>query len=347
MLPPQIAAELYTMYLAKGVRATTAIEGNTLTEEQVRERIQKVNSLPKSLEYQGREVDNLLLACGEIADKVTAGDDCDLTVDSVARYNSMVLSGLPVEEHVVPGEIRNYEVGVGRYRGAPPQDCRYLLERLCAFINDDFRPPDASQKIAFGVMRSIVAHLYLAWIHPFGDGNGRTARLLEFQLLLGAGVPAVSAHLLSNHYNETRPEYYRQLDAARRSPFLFMDYAVQGLVDRLDKQIKRIRRYQYAVMWKDFVYDKFREHKTRATHRQRLLALAIGTRKSKVQISELWTLTPALAQEYGGKTSKTVMRDVNALRDMGLVHRTDKTVSANRAKLQGFLPSRRDKDKWM
>ena len=40
MLPPEVAQELFVMYLAKGVRATTAIEGNTLTEEQVRVALQ-------------------------------------------------------------------------------------------------------------------------------------------------------------------------------------------------------------------------------------------------------------------------------------------------------------------
>ncbi|MBW2661693.1 MAG: Fic family protein, partial [Deltaproteobacteria bacterium] len=37
-------------------------------------------------------------------------------------------------------------------------------------------------------------------MHPFGDGNGRTARLLEFEALLSSGVPAPSSQLLSNHY---------------------------------------------------------------------------------------------------------------------------------------------------
>ncbi len=38
----------------------------------------------------------------------------------------------------------------------------------------------------------------MAWIHPFGDGNGRTARLLEFLILARCGmVPLPAAHLLS------------------------------------------------------------------------------------------------------------------------------------------------------
>ncbi|WP_433223897.1 Fic family protein [Dactylosporangium sp. CS-047395] len=45
------------------------------------------------------------------------------------------------------------------------------------------------------MIKAMLAHLYLAWIHPFGDGNGRTARLIESQLLLQAGVPVPAANV--------------------------------------------------------------------------------------------------------------------------------------------------------
>ncbi|CED92167.1 Fido domain [Actinomyces succiniciruminis] len=57
-----------------------------------------------------------------------------------------------------------------------------------------------------------LAHLHLTWIHPFGDGNGRMSRLLEFELLIRAGVPVPAAHLLSDHYNKTRDMYYSILE---------------------------------------------------------------------------------------------------------------------------------------
>jgi Fic family protein len=60
------------------------------------------------------------------------------------------------------------------------------------------------------LMKAILTHLYIAWIHPFGDGNGRTARLAELQILLAAGMPMPASHLLSNHYNTTRTDLYRQ-----------------------------------------------------------------------------------------------------------------------------------------
>ena len=62
-LPPLAAAEMYRLYLSRGARATTAIEGNTLSEVQVRARLDGQLELPLSQEYLGREVDNVLDAC--------------------------------------------------------------------------------------------------------------------------------------------------------------------------------------------------------------------------------------------------------------------------------------------
>ncbi len=50
-LAPYLKEQLHLIYLAKGVHATTAIEGNTLTEEQVRALIQKELDLPPSKQY--------------------------------------------------------------------------------------------------------------------------------------------------------------------------------------------------------------------------------------------------------------------------------------------------------
>src|SRR5262249_51025126 len=159
--------------------------------------------------------------------------DRALTPAKVREYNRLVLSGLKLEDGVVPGEYRDHWAVVGRYRGAPPEDCGYLVQRLCDWLSGDaFRPATQSMTVAFALIRAVLAHLYLVWIHPFGDGNGRTARLVELLILLSSGVPQPAVHLLSNHYNTTRPEYYRQLDSASRNQDLrpFLLYAISGFV---------------------------------------------------------------------------------------------------------------------
>ena len=56
-LLPQVAQHLHRLFLAKGVLATTAIEGNTLSEEEVLQHLRGELNLPPSKEYLSREID--------------------------------------------------------------------------------------------------------------------------------------------------------------------------------------------------------------------------------------------------------------------------------------------------
>lgn len=108
-------------------------------------------------------------------------------------------------------------------------------------------------------------------MRPFGDGNGRIARLLEFYLLMDADVPLPAAHLLSDHYNKTRSEYYRQLDRASKScggVLPFPAYACQGLLDGLRTQVTMVREQQQKVAWENYVHEVFRQMKESASHKR-------------------------------------------------------------------------------
>ena len=73
-LLPEIADYLHQIFLAKGILATTAIEGNTLSEEEVMQRIAGNLKLPPSKEYLGQEIDNILAACNDIGNRVLSGE---------------------------------------------------------------------------------------------------------------------------------------------------------------------------------------------------------------------------------------------------------------------------------
>ena len=341
-LEPATAERLHRLYLAKGALATTAIEGNTLTEQEVLAHLEGRLQLPKSKEYLAQEIDNIVRACNELP-KAAAEGAVALTADRVCAFNRQVLEGLRVEDGVVPGEIRRHSVTVGRYLGAPAEDCRYLLERLCVWLEDADFTPQPGLELVYAILKAIVAHVYLAWIHPFGDGNGRTARLMEFQILVVAGVPTPAAHLLSNHYNQTRAEYYRQLDAASRSGgnlVPFIEYAVQGFVDALRSQIEMIREQQWEVAWRDFVYRSFGANPPAPQARQCQLVLALGGRGGFVPIDKLPTLSAQLAAVYARRSSRVLYRDVTELVRRDLVERTPAGVRAKKELILAFLPWR-------
>ncbi len=341
-LKPSVQDELHQIYLAKGVHATTAIEGNTLTEDQVRAQIEGHLNVPPSQEYLAVETDNVITACNSIVRGIVERGPAELTRRLIETYNRFVLSDLPTQPDVVPGVLRTHSVTVGSYLAPPAEDCVELLDSLCEWLRGpDFDADRMGRGIA--ILQAVLAHLYLARIHAFGDGNGRTARLLEFTVLVNAGFPSPTAHLLSNHYNETRTEYYRHLDQASRSggdvvPFIM--YALRGLVDGLVEQLAVIRGFQLTLAWQSYVDEQFAGIRGPTADRRRLLVLGLSEAERPVPKAELITLTPGLAYAYARKTPKTLTRDLNELVRLDLVREEDDGWIARRDKMLAFLPAR-------
>lgn len=341
-LQPDVAEKLHQVFLAKGALATTAIEGNTLTEEEVRRRISGELSLPPSKEYLGKEIDNIVKAYNVIMNKVLNSEPLTLCVEDIKLFNNLVLDNLPLNDDVVPGEIRTNNVGVGRYLGAPWGECAYLLNKMCDWLNTQMDIPQGMD-MEFGILKAILSHLYIAWIHPFGDGNGRTARLMEFQILVSVGVPSTAAHLLSNHYNQTRTEYYRQLDRASQSggdvlPFIM--YSLQGFLDGLKEQILYIEGQQLFVHWINYIYEVFRDKNKNIDNRRRqlLLELSINRVLDPIPLSEIRHVTPRVAEMYAGLNQKTIWRDLRVLQKMKLVTKESGGYKINIELMMAFMP---------
>lgn len=343
-LMPITAKELYKVFLAKGALATTAIEGNTLTEEEVKKHLDGDLKLPPSKEYLKQEVSNIIDACNAIGNQVLDAQNTDLTIEKIKQYNSWVLKYLPLGEDVEPGVLRRHSVGVGTYRGAPTEDCGFLVEQLCDWLNKDFKSPNDYEVIVYGLLKAIVCHLYIAWIHPFGDGNGRTARLLEFEILLSFGVPAPSAQLLSNHYNQTRSEYYRKLDASHKSGgdiFPFIEYAIQGFIDGLVVQLELIQDQQLHVHWMDYIHSVFRNKDSATERRRKRIVIDLSEIDNPVPPLKVRHISPRIAEAYASLTEKTLARDINALIGLDLIVKTPKGLIANKNLMRAFLPPKR------
>jgi cell filamentation protein, protein adenylyltransferase len=348
LLKPETGQKLHRLYLARGALATTAIEGNTLSEEEAVAAVEGTLELPPSRDYLRREIDNVIGAYNRLHAHVLdpSKPPIKLTPEGLASYNEQILRGLELDEGVVAGEIRKHDVGVARYKAPPADECAHLLERLCEWLEGpDFRTGDTELTVVYAIVKAVLAHLYLAWIHPFGDGNGRTARLVEFQILLSAGVPTPAAHLLSSHYNATRTEYYRQLDRASRSgetgkviPFLV--YAVRGFVDGLREQLETIWRQQFADRWEQYIYETFGQASSPPELRRRRLTLDLSIRAEPVPKSRIRVLSPELATMYADKTDKTLTRDLNAVHKMGLILIGPQGIRANTNTILAFMPAK-------
>jgi Fic family protein len=324
----------------KGAQATTAIEGNTLTEEEIRRSLDG-EDLPPSKEYQEREVKNVLTAMNTLGKEILVDGKTNLIdADFLCRLHRAVGEGLGEHFDAIPGQFRTDNRTVGPYQCPDFRDVPELVDRLTNWLRVEFGFSSGNQSFFQAVIEAIVTHVYIEWIHAFGDGNGRTGRLVEFYILLRKGLPDIATHILSNFYNLTRPRYYRELDRARTDRDLtsFIAYAIEGLRDGLVKVLKEIQEIQLQIAWEHFIFESFRVKKVtdKLLKRRRALALEMG--REKVKLEQIQLLTPEIARRYANLSLRTLRRDLKALVSMGLVEKSEDRYRSNAKVLLGRLP---------
>ncbi len=102
-LLPDTAKSLYRTALVQGAAATTAIEGNTLTTEQIKGILDDTYTAPPSRAYQQREVRNVLDAFNTIAEQISAAHAPRITADLICEYNRLILSGTTDDPDIIVG----------------------------------------------------------------------------------------------------------------------------------------------------------------------------------------------------------------------------------------------------
>jgi Fic family protein len=345
-MDPKYRQELLQVSLRKGARATTAIEGNTLSEEEVA-KIDEGGSLPPSKEYLQTEVKNVIEALNQVRSEVIIdGKAVIITPELIKRFHYCIGKNLGEHFKAAPGQFRiiGHDVVVGPYKPPLGRDVQLLMVRFCDWLKETFHFEDGKQNFLDRVIQAIVSHIYIAWIHPFGDGNGRTARLIEFYILLRAGLPDIASHILSNHYNNTREEYYRQLDLASKERCLsgFIRYAVMGFRDGLNEVLDVVQWNILKTTWHNYIYEvldsKKAAGKTKAiVKRRRNIALNFPLDEFR-DIESLLNTNPVMMKEYAKLSKATLRRDLLELEKLNLILKRDDKYQGNIEILKGFMP---------
>ena len=341
---PEYRDLLLRIALRKGAQATTAIEGNTLSDREV-EQVQRGEPLEPNQEYQEREVKNIIDAFNALLrDVVEDNRDELITPALIRRFHVLIGKDLGDHLRATPGQWAQSSRVVHPYKAPAPEHVPALIDHLCTWLQREFTYPTQSFKQA--IIQAIVTHVYVEWIHPFDDGNGRTGRLVEFYILLRAGLPSIASHHLANYYNMNRPEYYRQLQRAYQTQDLsaFIAFAVKGLRDGLESTLGNVRENAVQQMWRVLVYEKFRalgpSHNAVMT-RQRDVALHLPF-GNPITILDVPALTERIAKQYEKvKSTRTVIRDLRVLEGLSLITRESGLVRANTALLQDTFAKRR------
>ncbi|MDQ3726202.1 MAG: Fic family protein [Actinomycetota bacterium] len=146
-------------------------------------------------------------------------------------------------QHAGEDRVAVYDRDDGRRVHSPPpaDQLPERMELLCAFANEG----DDGDQFIHPVLRAILLHFWLAYDHPFEDGNGRTARILFYWLMRTRGYWLVEYLPISRILRSAPAQYSRafletETDAGDTTYFLIHQLAViEKAVDELHLYLKR------------------------------------------------------------------------------------------------------------
>jgi len=217
----------------RNVHASTAIEGNPLTLEQVRaleEGREPAASDPRSR----REVVNYFAGLRFVEKNATKKN---LRHEDLFELHR-ILAG-EVMDQGEAGRYRTIAVRVGRFVPPAPGEVSGLMFELLEWWNQ--RSTGLSP-----VLSSAILHYRFEAIHPFADGNGRTGRALALWELYRRGFDTHHIFSVDEYYWENRPRYYAALEEVRHAGedlTGWLEYCTEGLRQTLERVWLRVQSF--------------------------------------------------------------------------------------------------------
>lgn len=205
-LPPVTKNRLRKNSKKKSSYASNKIEGNPLTEEQADAVLE--NDSHKHFLKPEQEIRNYFIALTLLEKKLQLQEPFSKKL--ILEVQAAVEKGASKEKIGLRGEMPPgvlfavYDSQSGAAEYIPPQytDIPALLDELVEYVNTSDDHP---------LIIAAVVHYQLVTIHPFEDGNGRTARLLSGYILdlLGYGFGGIGS--LEEYFAYDPDEYYASL----------------------------------------------------------------------------------------------------------------------------------------
>jgi Fic family protein len=310
------AEALQEIELKREVAGTSKIEGADFTDREFEEAVaEKVNEghLTRS-QRQARAAIHTYRYIAKLS-----GDQA-ISEELVHDIHRRIVTGCD-DDHCAPGELRsgdqNVTFGRPRHRGADGGvECVSAFKRLFGAINQEFRSHD-------GLVQALTAHYHIGAIHPYQDGNGRTARALEALLLKRADLKDTLFIAMSNYYYDEKDTYLAMLSSVANNGYNlteFLKFGLKGIAAQAHRLLREIRRHVSRTLYREVMfemYGRLKSTRKRALASRQLAILDTALRRDGfVNLEEMMT---TLDPTYSGlaSSSKAFVRDVNQLIQLG------------------------------
>ena len=315
---PSVYAQLEEDLIRRSIFGTAAIEGNPLDEKRVGEILSEPD-IEKSRERAEQEIINLKKTYDIIKNIDNAKYELNLEEKNIKAIHYDITSGIEYGNNL-PGLYRDFKVKVGNSEHGgvytPPKcekDVNLLMSKFIEFMKSkniiDLHP----------VLRAAIAHFHFSKIHPFGDGNGRTARIIEASLLKSAGIKYVP-QMLSNYYYRNMDDYYWAFSLSIKNKehavTPFVEFVAKGIIESLE-EIKEFIIYYIRIVTLREHFQSLKRNK-KLTQRQFDILDILLNYLDSFTIEDLLTLSP-FEIVYRGISKRTASRDIKKLLGLKLI----------------------------
>ena len=204
------------------------------------------------------------------------------------------------------------------FRPPPAVEILYLLEDFFVWLNS------VEGRKIHPVLRAGIAHYYLVAVHPFVEGNGRSARTFATLIMFVEGYDVKKFFSLEEYFDKDSAQYYQALFDVDTSPALdlgsrdltpWLEYFTQALAIELTRIKERIKQLSLDIKVKQKV-----GHQVPLKERQ-LKMMEYLEAHGSITTAEARQIVP-------GYSDDSLVRDFKYLLDKGLVRKEGKTKSA-------------------
>jgi len=306
--------------IKKSIFGTAALEGNPLSEDDVGKIIESKEK-KEAAQRAEQEIINLKTVYEMIRQQGLTDLPAKLEESSIKEKHKAITKDIDYVSNI-PGIYRNYKVMVGdRDHGgtyAPPKclpDIQNLMKAFCKWINSN----DIIGRNA--IVRAALAHYHFGLIHPFGDGNGRTARVIEAFLLHVSGIRLVPT-MLSNYYYRNIDNYFWAFSSARRNKnhdvTPFIRFVLDGVMDSLEEIKKGVVSNLQRLLMRDYLAF-LRQARTITQRQNDLIDMILHSSPyAEISLQDLMNTSPYKTL-YRGISERTARRDLQKLCDLKLL----------------------------
>ena len=175
-----------------------------------------------------------------------------------------------------------------------------------------------------------VAQFQFVHIHPFVDGNGRTARLLSTLILYKTGYDFKKLFTISEYYDKDRPKYYQAIQSVRNNKMdmtNWLEYFVQGL----RSQMIDIRDSGENIVRAESVFAKLKDYDFNDRHEKIIRYLMLNE-----------TIDNERCQKICGSIKRTATRDLTVLVEKEILTRRGEKKGTNYQLSSNFVKKIRD-----